>query len=155
MTRPAHVLAPPLGPDGPERGWSFIETIVVIGIVLLLMTTVAVVSFKAIDQAKVAQAKGSISALKSALEMYRSACGSYPSEEEGLLALVQRPESSQGADRWSGPYVESLPASDPWGNPYAYALVSGGQGCAVRSLGSDGREGGSGTAADISSEASW
>jgi general secretion pathway protein G len=102
------------------------------------------------DEARVIAAKNDIRAIISALKLYRLDNGVYPSTEQGLLALVQRPTIGQIPRNWkkSG-YLDRLP-SDPWRYEYQY-LSPGVQGdIDVYSLGADGQVGGEGTNADIS-----
>jgi len=89
-----------------------------------------------------------IESLGSALDLFYIDTGRYPTTSENLDALVKRPA---GVDIWNGPYVKgSRVPLDPWGNPYHYRSPVEKAPYEIVSLGSDGREGGTGTAADIS-----
>jgi general secretion pathway protein G len=133
-----------------EGGWTFIETIIVIGIVLVLTSSVGFMAVKYLDKAKVVSARSQIETFCIALDAYFMDCGAYPSEAEGLAALW---EKQQGASRyWSGPYINKPLPRDPWGNEYEYRRPGYNNApYAIRSFGLDGFEGGEGTNADISS----
>jgi general secretion pathway protein G len=105
------------------------------------------------DEARVAKAKIEISSIEQALELYNLDNGIYPSTEQGLLALVQPPQSGEIPPNWKeGGYLmkKRLPA-DPWGNPYVYVApgIQNPDSFDLSSLGKDGKEGGEGPAADI------
>ena len=101
------------------------------------------------DQARAARAQADVAAISSALNLYRLDTGAYPTTEQGLAALVTRPASAPA--NWAdGGYLERLP-QDPWGRPYLY-LAPGVHGpFDIVSQGADGRSGGTGTDADITS----
>ena len=133
-----------------EEGWTFMETLIVIAIVLILSSTVGYVAVKNIPKSRVAAAKSQIDSFMAALESYYIDCGSYPTEDQGLDALWQTPDNASGT--WSGPYLLKKPPMDPWGNPYVYR-VPGEYGFpyGIVSYGEDGKAGGEGYAADITS----
>lgn len=133
-------------------GWTFIETLIVMAIVLILITAVGLSSIKQIEKAKLVAAKSQIETFSLALDSYYMDNGVYPSEEQGLNALWKKPLSSPEPSFWNGPYISKAIPKDPWGNDYLY-LVPGenGLGFTVKSLGKDGIEGGEGNDADISS----
>lgn len=138
-----------------EGGWTFIETLIVIGIILILTATVGFMAFRYLDKAKTVGARSQIEAFSLALETYRLDCGSYPDREQGLAALwtAPGPGSGAGSGSWRGPYLAKPVPADPWGGSYEYR-VPGPDGLpfGIRSLGADGKEGGEGNDADI---ASW
>ncbi|WP_321991310.1 type II secretion system major pseudopilin GspG [Marispirochaeta aestuarii] len=136
-----------------EEGWTFIETIIVLAIVLTLSTTVGFMGFRYIATAKKAASRNQIEALNLALNAYLFDCGRYPAQDQGLKALFTKPASSPIPDSWNGPYLEKPLEKDPWGNPYQYK-VPGPDGLpyGIVSYGADGAEGGEGEDADI---ASW
>lgn len=103
------------------------------------------------DEARITRAKQDIRALSAALGLYRLDNFVYPTTDQGLEALVERPADLQQSARWKeGGYVDRLP-NDPWGNPYQY-LQPGTRGeFDLYSLGADGTPGGEGVAADIGS----
>jgi general secretion pathway protein G len=91
-------------------------------------------------------ARAQINAYLTALQSYQSEVGSFPTETQGLNALRNDP----GVAGWSGPYINKDVGPDPWGHPYLYRFHSNG-GLEILSLGADGKPGGEGIAADISS----
>jgi len=101
------------------------------------------------DKARVVKAKQDVQALKNALDLYKLDNFSYPSTDQGLQALVQKPSGSPEARNWKqGGYLDRLP-KDPWGGDYQY-LNPGIHGeVDIFSLGADGRPGGEGINADI------
>ena len=134
-----------------ERGFTLVEIIVVITIIALIMTLVGPRVLNYLTESKVKAAKIQIESLASALDLYFLDTGQYPSNAEGLNALVQRPGSSPG---WSGPYLRgTVVPNDPWGRPYVYRAPGSQSSYDIISYGSDGQEGGSGVAADIISAA--
>lgn len=96
------------------------------------------------SEAKVARAQ--IEALGKALDQYRIDVGRYPTTQQGLAALNQRPE---GEARWSGPYLAKPVPVDPWGRAYLYRSPGEHGEFDLSSLGSDGKPGGEGDAAEI------
>jgi general secretion pathway protein G len=103
------------------------------------------------DEARRVAAKQDIGSVMQALNLYRLDNGRYPSQDQGLQALVQKPSTDPVPNNWKeGGYLEKLP-SDPWGHPYQY-LNPGVHGeIDVFSYGSDGKPGGDGNDADIGS----
>ena len=132
-----------------EEGFTLVELLVVLLILALLAALVGprVIGYMASSKVKTAAIQ--ISAYKTALELYHLDVGRYPDSSTGLKALVTAPAGARG---WSGPYLDKALANDPWGNPYVYQAVPDGASYKLKSLGSDGREGGEGDAADISSD---
>jgi general secretion pathway protein G len=133
-----------------EEGWTFIETLIVIGIVLILTSSVGFMAVKYLDRAKAVTARSQIETFNLALDAYFFDCGQYPSEAQGLAALWENPISGPAA--WKGPYINKPLPRDPWDNDYEY-LIPGffDMPYGIRSLGGDGQEGGSGNDADICS----
>ena len=103
------------------------------------------------DDARVIAAKQDIATIMQALKLYKLDNQHYPSTDQGLQALIEKPVSGPAANNWkTGGYIEKLP-KDPWGNPYQY-LSPGIKGDVdVISLGADGQPGGTGYDADIGS----
>ena len=132
-----------------ESGFTLVEMLVVITIIGLVMGLVGPRVLSYLGDAKVKAAKLQIESFGSALDLYYLDVGSYPSASEGLTALVERPAN---APVWNGPYLKnaSVPA-DPWGHVYVYQVPGERGPYQIVSLGSDGQEGGTGTAADIRS----
>ncbi|MFL6648468.1 MAG: type II secretion system major pseudopilin GspG [Sulfurifustaceae bacterium] len=133
------------------RGFTLIEILVVVVILGILAGLIVPRIMDRPDQARVVAAKNDINAITNALKLYRLDNGVYPSADQGLSALVKRPESGDIPRNWkSGGYLERLP-KDPWGNDYQY-LNPGIHGeVDVLSLGADRQPGGEGYNADIGS----
>jgi general secretion pathway protein G len=132
-------------------GFTLIEVLIVVVILGILAGIVVVNVMDRPDQARVVAARNDIVAISNALKLYRLDNGVYPSSEQGLQALVKRPESGDVPRNWKpGGYVERLP-KDPWENDYQY-LNPGVRGeIDVFSFGADRRPGGEGANADIGS----
>ena len=132
-----------------DRGFSLIELMVAVVILSILAVVVVPRVIDRPDQARVARARSDIAALSAALNLYRLDNAAYPTTEQGLRALVQRPASQPVPANWaSGGYIDRVPR-DPWGNDYQY-LSPGVHGpFDLFSYGADGRPGGTGTDADI------
>src|SRR3954467_7035718 len=134
-----------------QRGFTLLEVMVVVVILGILAALVVPKIISRPDEARVIAAKQDIASLMQALKLYRLDNQRYPTTEQGLQALVSRPESAPLAPNWkAGGYVERLP-KDPWGNAYRY-LNPGVRGeLDVYSLAADGAPGGEGNDADIGS----
>jgi len=136
-------------PLGRLPAWTFIETLIVIGIILILTSSVGFMAFKYIDQAKVATAKSQVDTFALALNAYYLDCKQYPDAQTGLNALWEKPA---GVDGWNGPYIAKAVPTDPWGHAYVLKIPGpNGLPFEILSLGADGAEGGAGNNADISS----
>ena len=134
-----------------QQGFTLIEIMVVVVILGVLAALVIPNLVSRPDQAKVTAAKADIKAISSTLELYRLDNGSYPSTEQGLEALVNKPEIEPLPDNWNADgYLKRLP-KDPWGRVYQYEVpgVNNTHGFDLYSLGANGRTGGEGTDADI------
>jgi general secretion pathway protein G len=130
-------------------GYTLIEMLVVLTIISLIVGLVGPRVLNYLSESRVKTAKLQIENLGSALDLFYMDTGRYPTTSEGLAALVQRPSD---VEVWNGPYIKGsrLPP-DPWGNNYLYrSPVEHLPPYEIISLGSDGHEGGTGTAADIS-----
>ena len=135
-----------------EDGWTFMETLIVIAIVLILTATVGFMAVGSLEKARTAAAKTQIESLCTALEAYYIDCGFYPSAEQGLEALRKKPETSPTSDSWQGPYLYKNVPKDPWGNDYEYLIPSpDGIPFGIMSYGADGQEGGEDKNVDIKS----
>ncbi len=148
-----NTLFSPVSLCNAEQGWTFVETLVVMAIVLILTGSATFMAFKYLDKANTVTAKTQIEAYSIALHAYRIDCGTFPSEEQGLKALWEKPILEPVPSGWNGPYVNKNKFSDPWGNAYEYS-VPGVHNLpfGIRSFGADGKEGGEGNDGDI---ASW
>ncbi len=132
-----------------ERGFTLIEVMVVVVILGILAAVVIPRIMDRPDTARITKAKQDIRVLEGALNLYKLDNHFYPSTEQGLEALVQKPSGDPEPRNWKeGGYIDRLPV-DPWGNPYQY-LNPGAHGpIDIYSLGADGQLGGEGVAADI------
>jgi general secretion pathway protein G len=132
-----------------EAGFTLVEILVVITIIGLIMAIVGPRVLNYLGESKVKAARIQIESLGSALDLYYLDMGRYPNSNDGLAALVQRPGN---AEEWNGPYLKGgVVPSDPWGHAYVYRSPVEHAPYEIVSYGSDGQEGGAGTAADISS----
>src|ERR1700745_2751803 len=131
-----------------EQGFTLVEMLVVIAIIGLIMGRVGPRVLNYLSESKVKAAKIQMQSFASALDLFNLDAGRYPSSSEGLAALVRR---TPGVSAWNGPYLKggNVP-NDPWNHPYIYRAPGEHGAYDIVSLGSDGQEGGSGTAADIS-----
>jgi len=131
-----------------RNGFTLLELLVVLVILGLLVGIAAPAAIKFLSKAKSDVAKIQLQSISTGLDLFSVDVGRYPSEEEGLQALISRPP---GLDRWRGPYLNAKEVpKDPWDRPYVYERPAGAGG-AIRllSLGADGVEGGEGENADI------
>lgn len=132
-----------------QAGFTLIEMLVVITIIGLIMALVAPRVLNYLAESKVKAAKIQIASLGSALDLYYLDVGHYPTSSEGLNALVERPGN---LTTWNGPYLKGdIVPEDPWGHPYIYRAPGEHGPYDIISYGSDGQEGGTGTASDITS----
>lgn len=134
-----------------SRGFTLIEIMVVIVILATLAVLVVPKVMSRPDEARIVAAKQDIAAISQALKLYRLDNTRYPSTEQGLMALVQKPSLPPEPNNWkSDGYLERLP-KDPWGAPYQY-LQPGVHGeIDIMSYGADSASGGEGNDADIGS----
>lgn len=134
-------------------GFTLIEMLVILAIIAVLAAVVAPEILKNVGDANSSAAKQQVELLGLALDSYRLDNHQYPTTEQGLEALRTEPVAGQRAVRWRGPYLKAAVPADPWGKPYVY--VSPGrnnpQGYDLYTLGRDGREGGEGEDADVTS----
>lgn len=131
------------------RGFTLIEIMVVVVIMGVLAALVVPKLLNRTGEAKVAAAKVDIANIVQSLKLYKLDNQRYPSTEQGLKALMEKPTTGPAANGWkAGGYLEKMP-KDPWGNPYQY-LAPGVRGeIDVFSFGADGQAGGTGDDADI------
>ena len=137
--------------DKRLRGFSFIEVMVVIIILGLLSSIVGVYLFDSAEKAKADATKTQIKGVETALDLYRLHNSRYPSSEQGLKALLEKPEVGLIPKNWNGPYLrgKKLP-EDGWDSPFGY-ISENGNDYEIISLGADGIDGGVDLDADISS----
>jgi general secretion pathway protein G len=135
-----------------DDGWTFIETLIVMGIVLILTAAVGFSAVKQLDKARLVTAKSQLETFSLALDSYYIDNGAYPTQEQGLAALWTKPSASPVPTSWNGPYLAKPVPKDPWGNEYHYTVPgTNGLGYSLLSYGKDGAEGGDQDNADISS----
>lgn len=133
------------------RGFTLIEVLVVVVILGILAGLIVPRIMDRPDQARVVAATNDINAITNALKLYRLDNGTYPSRDQGLQALVKRPETGDVPRNWkSSGYLERLP-KDPWGSDYQYLNPGIHNEVDVVSLGADRQPGGEGYNADIGS----
>jgi general secretion pathway protein G len=134
-----------------DDGWTIMETLIAAAIVLILSTMVGYKVIRNIPQSRIAAAKSQIDSFMVALESYYLDCGGYPSEDQGLEVLWKKPEGDAGS-KWAGPYLVKKVPHDPWDHPYVYRVPGENSfPYALVSYGADGKEGGEGDDADITS----
>ena len=136
-----------------NSGFTLLEIIVVVFILSLLAAIVAPKIMGRTDDARIADAKIQIKNFETALKLFKMDNGFYPDSQQGLDALVEKPSTGQIPDKYKeGGYLEQkkIPA-DPWGNAYIYVSPGIHGDFDIISYGADGKEGGSGKDADITS----
>ena len=132
-----------------QAGFTLIEMMVVMVIIGLLMALVGPNLIKQEEKSKVKAARAQIEMLGTSLDTFRLDVGRYPSTQEGLAALRQRPF---GVDRWDGPYLKKDVPKDPWDRPYIYRSPGeAGRPYDLYSLGADGAPGGTDNNRDVTS----
>ena len=130
-----------------DGGFTLLEMLVVLAIMGLLAAIIAPQVLKYLGTSRTQTAKVQIQNVDAALQLFRLDVGRFPTQEEGLNALVAAPPTAPG---WNGPYLQKAAAlNDPWGNPYLYRIPGRHSEVDVYSLGSDRAEGGTGEAADV------
>ena len=132
-----------------EGGFTLLELLVVLAIMGMLAAIIAPQVIKYLGTSKTQTAKVQIQNVMSALELFRLDVGRYPTQQEGLEALVT---AAPTAPNWNGPYLKKDSAlKDPWGNPYFYQNPGQHGEVDVYSLGQDKAPGGTGEAQDVGS----
>jgi len=127
-------------------GFTLLELLVVMVIIGLLAGYVGPRYFAQIGKSEVKAVRAQIDGFEKALEQYRIDTGHFPKTEQGLAALVVKPNNEP---KWAGPYLKKAPPPDPWGQPYQYKSPGEHGELDLFSFGKDGRPGGSGEDADI------
>ena len=103
-----------------DEGFTFIETIITITIILILSAAVGFSAIKYVERARIASCRNQIETFRLALQSYFLDCGQYPTESQSLEALWEKPILSPVPAGWNGPYGDRLIPKDPWGNGYIY-----------------------------------
>ena len=134
-----------------SAGFTLVEILVVVFIIGLLATIVGVNVMGQTDNAKITAARANMKELEQAIHLFKLDNGFYPTTEQGLAALIQRPTSGPQPRRYpaDGYLHQSTVPNDPWNNPYVF--ISDGRKYMLKSLGADGEQGGEEIAADIDS----
>jgi general secretion pathway protein G len=138
-----------INPRRASPGFTLIEIMVVVFILGLLVTLVAPRIVGRTDEARRTKAAADVKGIEEALHLYKLDNGFYPTTDQGLEALVTKPETGTVPRRWNPDgYLDAVP-TDPWGNPYVF--LSDGSTYSLKSYGADGADGGEGKYADIDS----
>lgn len=132
-----------------QSGYSLLELLVVLAILGLIIAIAAPRVIGYFEASKAKTAKIQIANISTALDLYKLSNNSYPTEQQGLKALVEKPDSIA---TWDGPYLTRADGiNDPWGKPYNYKAPGLHGAFDVSSLGADGKEGGAGEDQDLGS----
>lgn len=132
-----------------RQGLTLVEMIVVLAIIALVAVMIVPNVIGRPDQARVTVAKTDLKAIAAALRMYRLDNGDYPTTEQGLKALVERPVSDPQPANWNSEGYLPEPPKDPWGRDYVYRSPGQTAGFDLMSYGKDGEPGGEGLDADL------
>lgn len=137
-------------PDRHDEGYTLLELMVVILILALIVAIAAPKVIGYFGRSKTHAAEIQIANIVSSLSLYRLDVGKFPTEDQGPKALVERPADVKN---WDGPYLTRRDGIiDPWSNPYIYKLSTTDGHVIVMSYGADGKPGGVGEDADVTSE---
>ncbi len=130
-----------------DDGFTLLEMLVVLAIMGLLAAIIAPQVLKYVGTSRTRTAQVQIQNVVAALDLYQLDVGRYPTQEEGLAAVITAPSNAEG---WNGPYLQrSAALIDPWGQPYLYRNPGRHGPIDVYSLGPDKGKGGGGEAADV------
>ena len=130
-----------------QSGLTLIEMLVVVTIIALFAAIVGPSMFKQGDKARVTAARAQMNSFSTALGSYKLDTGMFPTTEQGLQALRERPA---GLTQWSGPYLPKEVPTDPWGHPFVYRFPGEhGDEPDIISYGADGQPGGTDISEDI------
>lgn len=143
-----------------SEGFTFIETMSVLAIGGILAAGTTISGTKLIEKARQTSARNQLEQYSSALQSYFLDCGVFPTTEQGLIALWEKPDLYPIPEEWNGPYVERKPSPDPWGTDFEYinsenttlpSEIPSHLPFVLISFGADKKEGGEGNAKDICS----
>lgn len=130
-----------------DAGYTLTEMLVVIGIIGLIAAALTPGIIGQFGRAKAKAAQLQLDTLAADVEAFSSDVGRYPTQDEGLSALIEEPSGTEG---WSGPYLKNRRMmNDPWGRPILYSLDQSRRTFEVKSLGADGKPGGRGVDRDL------
>lgn len=129
-----------------DKGFTLIEIIIVVIIMSLIATLIVPRLFKKVEKSKKQITKTQIVMVENAVKMFKLDTGRYPTTDEGLEALMKKPDN---INNWDGPYLEKGLPKDPWGREYLYVYPGKNYLFEITSLGADGQPGGEGENADI------
>ena len=130
-----------------QAGVTLIEMMVVVTIIALFAALVLPKMLHQADKGRITAARAQINAFQTALGAYKLDTGIFPNTEQGLQALLAKPE---GVNNWQGPYLQKQLDNDPWGRPYIYRYPGEhGDEPDIICYGADGQAGGDGINADI------
>jgi general secretion pathway protein G len=132
-----------------QAGFTLMEMLIVIALIGMMATFVGINVMKRYDESKVATTKIQIKQIGVVLEDFKRVCNFYPTTEQGLDALVKKPEGRECKNYDPDGFLKKVP-EDAWGHEFSY--VSDGNKYIIKSLGADGQEGGEGFNKDISSD---
>lgn len=133
--------------ESSEAGYTLLELLVVLAILALIAGLAVPQVLKSFGRAKSDTVRVQVNALASNLEFYKFDVGQYPTQQQGLQALVAAPANIKN---WNGPYVtKEKTLVDPWGRPYLYKFPGEHGEFDIYSLGADGEAGGEGEAQDV------
>jgi len=131
-----------------QKGFTLLEIIVVVTIIAILAAYIAPKVAGRADDARISKAKSDIRVLESSLELYKLDNFNYPSSDQGLIALVNKPPGTELKHWRKGGYIKKL-NRDPWGNDYLYQFPGANGEFDIYSLGADSAVGGTDESADI------
>jgi general secretion pathway protein G len=133
-----------------RQGFTLLELLVVMVILVLLASIVTVVVVRRVEEARHAKAVADIQSVADAVDQFYLHSSRYPTTEEGLKALRVKPNSDD-LPNWDGPYIKKDVPKDPWGHDYVYTCPGehNTDSYDLYSLGRDGKQGGTGSDADI------
>ena len=131
-----------------QAGFTILEIVIVVVIIGILAAAIGPRLIDRVGQAQVTRVKSDLRAIESALKLYRLDNFAYPTSEQGLQALVEKPNDPNLTNYPEGGYLDREPV-DPWNRPYEYLNPGQNGDIDVFSLGADGRPGGEGDNADI------
>lgn len=136
-------------PDKHRSGFTLLEMVIVLGIIAMIMGGAIFTMQKISDSGAITVVDGDFASINNALQAYKTNAGNYPSQQQGLRALVERPGSAPRPRRWTQ-IMDNVP-TDPWNNEYIYQYP-GSKDRSRPELISKGKDGLQGTEDDMSSQ---